>query len=231
MLSPVFAASILLIATICFACFHTWPYGFPIFDLVWKRYYAIPIFWPEKVEESGSRYLPTGLLKARRLGRLSLAVAARWLLPLLLGLDGILKILWVFYVPYLSFLNPYDLYLQILGTITLLASLLAIAWAASFLVRYVYGRPPEQRPLLKIGPYRYVRHPVYLSFILFGIGTVLVSLSFLMLITLAYLVSMAYVYRFEEERELPRKYGEEYEEYQKSTGGFFPRILRWKKRA
>ncbi len=177
MLPPVFAASILLIATICFATFHTWPYGFPIFDLVWKRYYRIPSFWPEKVEESGSRHHPTGLLKARRFALLSLAAAARWLLPLLLGLDGILKTLWVFYAAYLSFFNPYDIYLQILGTITLLASLLVIAWAASFLVRYVYGRPPEQRPLLKIGPYRYVRHPVYLSFILFGIGTVLVHFT------------------------------------------------------
>ncbi len=101
-----------------------------------------------------------------------------------------------------------------------------MTWAASFLVRYVYGKPPNQRPLLRTGPYRYVKHPVYLSFMLFGIGTVLVSLNFLMLITLSYLVFMAYAYQAEEEKELPQKYGAEYEEYVKSTGGFIPRI-RW----
>ncbi len=101
-----------------------------------------------------------------------------------------------------------------------------MTWATSFLVRYVYGRPPNQRPLLKTGPYRHVRHPVYLSFILFGVGTVLVSLNFLMLITLSYMTFMAYTYQAEEEQELRQKYGVGYEEYAKSTGGFIPKT-RW----
>ncbi len=226
MIQSTLAASILLIATICFSGFHTWPYGFPVFELVWKRYYGIRRFWPETVEDSGSPAIPPRSLKMKKVTRLSLAAMARWLLPLALGLDGISKIPHLFYSPVLSFFNPYDQYLQSIGTIALSASLLIMTWAASFLVRYVYGRPPEQRPLLRKGPYRFVRHPVYLSFILFGIGTVLASLNFLMLITLSYMAFMAYTYQAEEERELPQKYGEEYEEYVKSTGGFLPRI-RW----
>ncbi len=224
MLGSTLAASILLIATICFSAFHTWPYGFPVFDLVWKQYYGIRRFWPETVENSGLPPIPSRSLNTERVTRLSLAAIARWLLPMALGLDGISKIPRLFYAPALSFLSPYDQYLQVFGAIALLASLLILTWAASFLVRYVYGRPPNQRPLLRTGPYRYVRHPVYLSFVLFGIGAVLVSLNFLMLITLSYLAFMAYTYQAEEEKELPQKYGAEYEEYVKSTGSFIPRI-------
>ncbi len=224
MLQSTLAASILLIATICFSAFHTWPYGFPIFDLVWKRYFRIRRFWPETVEDSGSHAIPTRSLKIERIARLSLAGIARWLLPLALGLDGISNISRLFYSPVLSFFSPYDQYLQSIGAIALLASLLIMTWAASFLVRYLYGRPPNQRALLRTGPYRFVRHPVYLSFILFGIGTVLASLNFLMLITLSYLAFMAYTYQAEEEKELRQKYGVGYEEYEKSTGGFIPRI-------
>jgi protein-S-isoprenylcysteine O-methyltransferase Ste14 len=224
MLQSTLAASILLIATICFSAFHTWPYGFPVFDLVWKRYYGILRFWPETVEDSGSPAIPPRSLKIEMVTRLSLAAIARWLLPLTLGLDGISKIPRLFYSPVLSFFSPYNQYLQGVGAIALLWSLLVMTWATSFLVRYVYGRPPNQRPLIKTGPYKYVRHPVYLSFMLFGIGTVLVSLNFLMLVTLSYLAFMAYVYQAEEEKELPQKYGEEYEEYMKSTRGFIPRI-------
>ncbi len=226
MLQSTLAASILLTATICFSAFHTWPYGFPAFDLVWKRYYGIHRFWPETVEDSGSPAIPPRNLKIDRITRLSLAAIARWLLPLTLGLDGILKIPYLFYSPVLSFFSPYDQYLQSIGVMALLTSLLVMTWAASFLVRYVYGRPPNQRPLITTGPYKYVRHPVYLSFVLFGIGTVLVSLNFLMLVTLSYMAFMAYTYRAEEEKELSQKYGAEYEEYVKSTGGFIPRI-RW----
>ena len=223
MLPLVLAASILLISTICFSAFHTWPYGFPVFDSVWKRYYGIAGFWPETVEDLESTAVIPLSFELRRITRLSLAAVARWLLPTLLGLDGILKP-WLFYAHYLSIFSPYDGYLQIIGMVDLLASLLIMIWATSFLVRYVYGRPPDQRPLIKSGPYKYVRHPVYLSFILFGIGTVLVSLNILMFVTLSYLVFMAHVYQSEEERELQRKYGENYEEYKTSTGGFLPRI-------
>jgi len=141
-----------------------------------------------------------------------------------LGFDGILGSPQIFYAPFLTFLTSYDEYLQSIGAITLLATLLIMAWASSFLVRYAYGRSADHRPLIRSGPYRYVRHPVYLSFILFGIGTFLLSLNFLMLITLSYMVFMAYTYQSEEERELPEKYGMEYEVYKKSTGGFIPKI-------
>ncbi|MBI3859057.1 MAG: isoprenylcysteine carboxylmethyltransferase family protein [Thaumarchaeota archaeon] len=224
MFQSALAASILLVATICFSSFHTWPYGFPMLDLVWKWYYGIMKFWPESVEDSKSQVIPPSRSKVGRVARLSTAAMARWFLPMLLGFDGILKSPQIFYAPFLTFPTFHDEYLQSIGAIALLMASLIMLWASSFLARYVYGMSPDQRPLIRSGPYRYVRHPVYLSFTLFGIGTFLLSLNFLMLITFSYMVFMAHTYLSEEERELPQKYGMEYEEYKKSTGGLLPKI-------
>ncbi len=144
-------------------------------------------------------------------------------LPLVVGFDGVLNLGHVFYTPYLSFFNPNDTYLQYLGAVILLLSVGILTWADSYLARYVYGTPPDYRTLLTRGPYRYLRHPVYLSFILFGLGLVLLSLNYLMVLTLLYLSYRAYVYREEDERDLLIKYGKEYQDYADTTGGFLPR--------
>ncbi len=223
MLPPIPAASSLLMGVILFQSFHTWPpgFGYWTFFLIWKRHYNIERYWPEKFEPSDiirplSRKVRAKVILVSR----SLLLPA---LPLLVGFDGVLNLLHVFYAPYLSFFNPYDTYLQDLGAVILLASLTILTWADSYLARYVYGTPPDRRSLLKTGPYRYIQHPVYLSFILFGIGLVLLSLNYLMVLTLLYLSYDAYAYREEDERDLLKKYGKEYQDYADTTGGFLPR--------
>ncbi len=117
-------------------------------------------------------------------------------------------------------------YLQALGIVLLVAAMVILTRTDSFLSRYVYGKPPNQRTLLKVGHYRYLRHPVYLSFTLFGLGVLLVCLSYLLLITFAYLFLIAYIYRFEDERDLVRRYGEDYWEYMRTTGAFLPKFFK-----
>ena len=225
MLPIILTATVLLITTIGFGSFHTWPFGFwnLAFELVWNRYYAIGKNW-ETEKPSQSVKSSTIGERLRETSSLSLAAVARWLLPLLLAIDGMQKVPKILYAPGLSFSNPYDTYLQTLGIILLTAAMVILIWADSFLARHVYGTPPKQRALLKIGPYRYIRHPVYLSFILFALGTLVLSLSYLMLITFAYFFSIAYIYRWEDEADLMQRYGKEYQEYLRTTGGFLPRF-------
>ncbi len=196
-----------------------------MFNLVWKRYYTIGKNWETEKPSQSVKSSPIGE-RLREMSSLSLAAVARWLLPLLLAIDGTLNLLKVFYAPGLSFFNPYDTYVQTLGVFILAASMVILIWADSFLARYVYGTPPNQRAILKVGPYRRIRHPVYLCFILFGLGVLLVSLSYLMLITFAYTFVIAYIYRFEDERDLVHRYGEGYLEYMRTTGGFLPKFFK-----
>ncbi len=213
MLYPLLAATILLASVIGVGCIQI--------DPIWKRYYGIERFWPEKEEPPlSSRPLSTRV-KAKAVVILSGLLVL--VLPLGLAVDGVLGDTRLFYATPLSFFNPYDTFLQALGVTILLSSLLILTWAGSYLARYVYGTPPDRRSLLKAGPYRYVRHPFYLSYILFGIGSTLLSLNYLMMLTLLYISYAAYVYRGGEERDLLKKYGKEYQDYAHTTGGFLPK--------
>ncbi len=213
MFPAILATAILLVGVIGVGSIQT--------DLLWKRYYGIERFWPEKAEPSVSPRSLSRRVRAKT--TVFLGVFLVLLLPLGIAVDGSLGDNRIFYATPLSFFNPYDTFLQALGVTILLSSLLILTWAGSYLARYVYGTPPDQRSLLKAGPYRYVRHPFYLGFMLFGIGLVLLSLSYLMVLTLLYLLYGAYVHREQEERDLMKQYGKEYQDYANATGGFLPR--------
>ena len=126
-------------------------------DLLWKRYYGIKRFWPEKSEPSVSTRTLSTRVKAK--AEVILWVSFVLLLPLGLSVDGTLGDTRIFYAISLSFFNPYDTFLQALGVIILLSSLFIMTWAGSYLARYVYGMPPDQRLLLRTGPYRYLDIP------------------------------------------------------------------------
>ncbi|HEY60534.1 MAG TPA: isoprenylcysteine carboxylmethyltransferase family protein [Anaerolineae bacterium] len=76
------------------------------------------------------------------------------------------------------------------------------------------------------GLYGFVRHPFYLSLLLIAFSMACLLASYLVfaasLVLTAVLVHAAQT----EERELLKRFGEEYANYQKSTGMFFPRLRR-----
>ncbi|MGE5222051.1 MAG: methyltransferase [Omnitrophica WOR_2 bacterium] len=78
--------------------------------------------------------------------------------------------------------------------------------------------------LVKDGPYRYIRHPGYMSHLMCMLG---MSLAFSSLVGLALsLVMIPVLYRrtLTEEAMLEKEFGEEYRAYQGRTGRLLPRI-------
>jgi protein-S-isoprenylcysteine O-methyltransferase Ste14 len=74
--------------------------------------------------------------------------------------------------------------------------------------------------------YRYIRHPQYLALGILGLGTTLIWPRFIVLITY---VTMLFLYRVLaqiEEQHCLTKFAASYEEYQKKTGMFLPRLKR-----
>lgn len=76
--------------------------------------------------------------------------------------------------------------------------------------------------LLKIGPFKYVRHPLYTGMLIQGTGMGLLSQSIygslFILIGLAFLIPRIQI----EEIMLIEEFGNEYREYQKSTKKIIP---------
>lgn len=82
----------------------------------------------------------------------------------------------------------------------------------------------QQHALITSGPYRWVRHPFYVSFLLAMVANSLVMANwFVFAIGLIAFAMLALRSRIEE-RNLALRFGDEYRRYQERTGAFFPRL-------
>ena len=128
----------------------------------------------------------------------------------------------VFYGYPLSFFPPFAEVIQLLGAILLFLGLPLFTAGAYLTGKYVYSKLPEERFLLQRGPYRYIRHPIYLSFLVTSVGFLLLAENIVMLPLLFALTALRYPKP--EEEELIQLYGDAYREYRKRTGRFFPKL-------
>jgi len=109
--------------------------------------------------------------------------------------------------------------------ITIAGMALAV-WARVYLGRNWSSAPTikQQHQLIRSGPYRFVRHPIYSGILLAMAGTFLANGKVrgavaVVLVWLAWSIKSGM-----EEVFMTRTFGAEYEEYCRTTGALFPRI-------
>ena len=78
----------------------------------------------------------------------------------------------------------------------------------------------DKGKIITEGPYRYTRNPQYVGFILLFAGIVLVTYSFMALVTGAFVIFLFFIIPFSEEPWLRQQYGKPYEEYCKIVPRF-----------
>ena len=96
------------------------------------------------------------------------------------------------------------------------------------------GTPAPPLPtahLVLVGPYRYVRNPMYVAVLAIILGQALLFASWATLLYagIAFLAVLLFV-RFYEEPTLERTYGDEYREYRRNVRGWMPRLRPWRGR-
>lgn len=98
-------------------------------------------------------------------------------------------------------------------------------WAIKTLGGYhsVHIEIRNKHPLIKNGPYRYLRHPYYLGVMLQLLGIVLIPNSYFSFVfsLLVYVPLMFIRVRFEE-KAMIEKFGDEYLQYMKEVPGLIP---------
>lgn len=124
------------------------------------------------------------------------------------------------------FQNPFSSR-QLVSWIFLVGSLvLAIH---GFQLLRIAGRPKDDientTQLITNGAYRYIRHPLYCSFLVGGVGVFLKKPSFFGLMLFLILVGFAYWAGKIEEEENITKFGEEYQTYMETTKMFIPYLI------
>jgi protein-S-isoprenylcysteine O-methyltransferase Ste14 len=83
----------------------------------------------------------------------------------------------------------------------------------------------REHRLITHGPYRLIRHPMYLSFILLGLGMALTAANWAMAFFTCLPPMIAHLRRSKQEEELLEEtFGEDYLAYKDRTGSLFPKI-------
>lgn len=152
-------------------------------------------------------------------------------IPLVFVIDGLFGGVGVLYSRDLSFFAGPDLALQMVGIALSAGSLAILIGVGRKLAVHVYRLAAEERELMTTGLHRYVRHPFYLQFLLLPVGLFLLTLNYLaLLVVVSYntLWGPRFITREakEEEEEMRRRHGADYEAYVARTGRFFPRLRR-----
>lgn len=117
--------------------------------------------------------------------------------------------------------------LHLLSWLFLLGSLYPVI--AGFILLKNEGRPggnfENTSVLVKSGIYHYIRHPLYLSVLLFGTGVMLKDPGGFQVILGTVNLLAVYLTARIEEGEMTAKFGDEYRQYMKETKMFVPYLV------
>lgn len=82
----------------------------------------------------------------------------------------------------------------------------------------------EGHQIIRSGPYRFVRHPIYTGILLAAAGTAIVVGEWRGTLAVCLLLAAHSLKAWREERLLFTEFGEQYQAYRRSTGFLFPRL-------
>ena len=83
----------------------------------------------------------------------------------------------------------------------------------------------EDQSLVKTGPYRWIRHPIYTAYLMNYIGSGLLSSNLILTFVPVTMFSILVVMRMDKEEAVMREqFGQKYTEYMKHTGRLVPQI-------
>lgn len=124
------------------------------------------------------------------------------------------------------FLDPFSLH-QLISWALLICSIPPAV--EGYRLLRIIGKPQGQfentTTLVKVGVYRYIRHPLYASLILLGLGVFCKNLSWIGVVLALVNVGAVVATAREEQKEMVRSFGPEYVKYMETTKMFIPYIF------
>ena len=111
------------------------------------------------------------------------------------------------------------------GLSAVITGMSLVIWSVCYLRAGFFGRvKPPLDALVKKGPYRFVRHPIYLGWTIALAGVSLAARNWIALIGVFILFIPSAIFRARlEERALNEKFGSDWKRYAEKTGFIVPR--------
>jgi len=160
--------------------------------------------------------------------RLNRSEALTYMVPTFLGV-------WVFFADRRALVRvrlwrpglPAIPWLMWLGAAMTFAGLAFAIWARLYLGKNWSGLVvvKQEHELIRTGPYRFVRHPIYSGILLALIGTALCKRNLWGFVGIALVWLGLWMKSRLEERFMVETFGAQYEEYRRTTGALLPRLL------
>jgi len=121
---------------------------------------------------------------------------------------------------------PLGEWVQWSGIVTAVVPLFFLVWVHRHLDRQwsIALELQEDHKLITTGPYRYVRHPMYLGIFAYTIGLMMISSDVLVIMFFAFSIWVNYMRIPREEQMLIQRFGDEYLEYMKRSGRLLPKF-------
>ena len=180
---------------------------------LWIVWYAVWIAWAFQSKKTQQRESI-----ASRLSYTVILIPAVWL---------------VFFAHRLGFWWHRSIFTATAVTGSVAVALTALGFALTLWARYILGSNwsgnvtiKVAHQLIRTGPYRFVRHPIYTGIIVAAAGTAIALDQTRGLIALALLWLGFNIKRLKEEQFMRQTFGEQYAAYSESTGAIFPSLLR-----
>jgi protein-S-isoprenylcysteine O-methyltransferase Ste14 len=123
---------------------------------------------------------------------------------------------------------PLGEWIQWSGIVMALVPIFFLIWVHRHLDRQwsIALEIQEEHKLITTGPYRHVRHPMYLGIFIYTMGLMMISLDVLVILLFAFSIWVNYRRIPREEEMLIEEFGEEYLEYIKRSGRLLPQLRR-----
>lgn len=126
-----------------------------------------------------------------------------------------------------AYVLTYPLWLRWLGVI-LLTSGIGLLWAAHYNLGKSFHSlivSKDEHVLVETGPYRYIRHPIYLAYIVNYVGGGLLTSNWVLtFIPVTMSLLLALLRMSKEEQVLIDLFGQRYLDYMERTGRLLPRV-------
>lgn len=119
---------------------------------------------------------------------------------------------------------PLGEYVQWIGIIVSILPIFYLIWVHRHLDNQwsIALEIQEDHKLITTGPYKRVRHPMYLGIFVYTVGLCLISLDVLVILFFAFSIWFNYRRIPMEEQMMIDQFGDEYLKYMKKTGRFIP---------
>lgn len=121
---------------------------------------------------------------------------------------------------------PLPVWLRWTGAVFSALSVALLIWTLPTLGRNLTDTVVTRRAhtLVTRGPYRWIRHPFYVSMALMTIGSALVAANWFIFLAGVVVFSLLAIRSRVEEEQLAARFGDAYLDYRKRTGRFLPKL-------